>query len=229
MNSKTRFRYFETEDEKTHKYRARSMSFSPEQSDKEDDWIAIKTFRDLMNVIDYGTRIFMTHELRKSIKERCKQSSEFTEGIYEIFLIEYEDLCFAYENKACILIDFKSKGVPSKSKVIAVIDDKYRVLSFYIPKSRRQEQIQNAINNAIDNLEKRFERKGKHPRKDVSVAIEEFLWMQKYPKKIPQIHIFGVPNRLPVDRNTVSCKLEGMDYIQMRYNVAESTVYYHIE
>ena len=229
MNEERRFRYFETEDEQTQKYRARSMSFSPEQSDIEDDRIAIKTFQDLMKVLDYGTRIFMTPELRNSIKKRCKQSSKYTEGIYEIFLIGYEDLCYAYENKACIPIGFKSKCVPSKSAVLAVADDKYRVISFYIPKSGRQEQIQNAIDNAIFNLEKRLERKGMCPRKDVSIAIEEFLWMQKYPKKIPQIRIFGVPNRLPVDRNTVSLRLEGMDYIQMRYNPLDNVVQYHIE
>lgn len=215
-------RDFETEAEMTTKDRARTMSYTPDQAKKDDYIIAKDLRRAVLLSLDENTRKFLSEERKTELKMKCERVAELTEGRYSVAIMPYEDLRYALENDANILV-----GFPSKKNIFAVIDDDARFVGFYIPKSQRQRIIERKVENAISDLREYFSSKGAKMNEDVGDALAKFLWQQKFPYHIPYINIRairyeprGMSEEIPLPNGRI---------LQIEFRAAEGTVYYHIK
>ena len=214
--------FVRSEREITEEIRGNSLSFTPERKRYIDEQLSLKVYKILLFEMGPVYRQFLTPARKEELFEKCKRITDYTEGLFQIRVMEYSDLRYAMENdKRLILV-----GFPAKNSIFALIDDDARFVGVYIPMAPRQLVINQKIDKAIYNLKRFFECKckGSILTKEVEKTLVDFLWAQQYPYVVPDIKIIASKNKLEGDYYKKVLWRNAVVQIKMDNNVA----FYHV-
>ena len=224
-------RYFKSEAEATRDALARSLKRTSERNKLEEERLVAILYASTLKKLareDPETRKFFKRddELKEVLKSAigllyCDVRS-LAEGELKVTLESYENLRLCMEES-----DVLMAGTPEKWAVFAVIDESDYHIGLYIPKTKRQILIENAITNAMKRLDNYFASKGALLGHHVRFALQEFLWQQTYPYEVPQISINACKSDV-FGPNVQEKVLPNGRVIQLYYNAEQTTLYYHV-
>lgn len=212
--------FVRSEREITEEIRGERLSLTPEQMRYNDEQLSLKLYKIILKEMGEAYRKFLTPVRKEELFEKCKRITDYTEGLFQIRVMEYSDLRYAMENdKRLILV-----GFPAKNSIFALIDDDARFVGVYLPMSKRQRAISEKIEKAIYKLKSFFEYKGSILTKEIEKTLIDFLWKQQYPSVIPDIKIIGSKNNLKGHYEEI--KLCQNVIVQIKMD--NYAVYYHV-
>lgn len=224
-------RYFKTEEESTRAAFARDLERTPERAKLEEERLGMILYSSVLKKLSKEappTRKFFVRDeelktlLRKVVSVIHADVRSLAEGDLKLTLESFENLRLCIENSNVVLV-----GTPEKWGIFAVVDEADYHIGLYIPKTKRQIMIENAINKAIANLESYFAGKGALLGHYVRTALQDFLWQQSYPYQIPQIEINAVKGNL-FGNSIQAVVMPNGRVLQMYYNHSNATLYYHV-